>query len=202
MGKHEHLNRHKHFDIIVNDYAHGAVSKVSIIRRKSDGKLFIWKQPLLDDYWHHYFLQKEIRYSKYWRKFGISKVEACWCSDKRSLLKTYIEGKTLESMLKEGSLRFSVEDQPLKALRKFFGLLIGSKHYIGDLANGNLVYDGKMWHVIDSGSISDEESRSKIRQKYKIIFLENWSKGLYSNEEVRHLEMFLDSVKSIKFQKW
>lgn len=201
MGKDDHYNKHEHFDIIIKDYCHGARSKVSIIRRKSDGKLFILKQPLLDDDWHHESLQKEIRYSKYWRKFGISKVKIYWYSDKRSLLKTYIEGKTLEDMLKEGSLRFSVENQSLKALRKFFGLLIGSKRYIGDLISENLVFDGEMWHVIDSGSIGDEESHSNVRQKYKIRFLESWSKGLSSNEEVRYLELFLDSTKSIKFKR-
>lgn len=201
MGKHEHnINRHKYFDIVVKDYGHGATSKVSIIRRKSDGKLFIWKQPLNDDYYCHESFQKTFRYSKYWRKFGISKVDVCWCSDKKSILKTYVKGKTLGDMLREGSLRFSVEDQSLQALRKFYGLLIGSKHYIVDLATENLVFDGKMWHVIDSGSIGEEESRSKVRQKYKKVFLSNWSKGPYSNEDVHHLELLLDSTKPIKYQ--
>ena len=200
MGKDKYHNKHEHFDIIVKDYARGSLSKVSIIRRRYDGKLFIWKQSLLDDDWHHTFLRKEIRYSKYWRKFGISKVESCWYSDKRSLLKTYIKGKTLECMLKEGSLRFSVEDQSLKALKKFFGLLIGSKRYVGDLTKKNLVFDGKMWHVIDSGSIGDEESHSRVRQKYKIKFLENWSQKL-SSKEVNRLKLLIDSTKPIKFQK-
>lgn len=197
MGSKHH--KHKYFDIVVENYGIGAVSKVSIVRRKSDGKLFIWKQPREDDYWHRYFLEKEIRYSKYWRKFGISKVEVCWHSDKRSLLKTYIEGKTLEYMLKEGSLKFSVENRSLRALREFFGLLIGSKRYIGDLISENLVFDGKSWHVIDSGSIGDEESHSNVRQKYKTAFLGKWP--LSSNEEVHHLELLLDSTKPIKFQK-
>ena len=200
MGKHEHHNKHRIFDIVVRDYGHGATSKVSIVRRKSDGELFIWKQPVNDDYYCLEAIQKVFRYSKYWRKFGISKVEVYWCSDKRSILKTYIKGKTLGDMLKEGSLRFSIDDQSLGALRKFFGLLIGSKHYIVDLAIENLVFDGKMWHVIDSGSIGEEDSRSNVRQKYKKVFLENWSQGPYSNDDIRHLELLLDSTKPIKYQ--
>ena len=98
MGKNSHRKK-RSFKIIHKDCGHGARSKVSIVKRKSDGKLLIWKQPLLDDKWHHESLRKEIKYSKFWRKFGVSRVKACWHSDGRSLLKTFIKGITLGNIL-------------------------------------------------------------------------------------------------------
>ena len=203
MGKEKSDSHHKHehFKIVRKDCAHGARSKVSIIKRESDGKLFIWKQPLLDDKWHHESLRKEIRYVRLWKKFGVSKVKACWHSDGRSLLKTYIKGKTLVQILKENPGFFSENSKPLKALGEFIGLLICSKHYISDIIGENLVFDGKRWHIIDSGSISSRDSRSSVKREYKEKLLRNWSKGLSSSQEIESLKSFLDSTKSLRRRK-
>lgn len=196
------MSHHKHdqFTIVHKDFGHGARSKVSIIKRKSDGKLFIWKQPLLDDEWHHESLKKEIKYAKYWREFGVGKVEACWCHDGRSLLKTYIGGDTLDQILEKNPRFFSEKSRSLKALRELIGFLINSKHYISDLNGENLIFDGERWHVIDSGSIYDRGSRSKVEQEYKHSLLRRWSEGL-SEQEIESLKSFLDSVKSLKYRK-
>lgn len=195
-------SRHKHekFTIIHKDCGHGARSKVSIVKRESDRKLFIWKQPLLDDEWHHGSLKKEIKYAKYWRKFGVGDVEACWHYDGRSLLKTYIKGDTLDQILKKNPGLFSGKSRPLRALRDLIGFLIDSKHYVSDLNGENLIFDGKRWHVIDSGSIYDRDSRSKVKQEYKESLLRRWSKGL-SEQEINSLKLFLDSVESLKYRK-
>lgn len=202
MGKNEKRHhKHQHYEIIHRDCGHGARSKVSIVKRESDGKLFIWKQPLFDDKWHHESLRKEIKKAKLWRKFGISKVKASWHPDRRSLLKTYIKGDTLDKILKKTPGFFAKESRPLKALREFVGLLINSKHYIYDLIGENLVFDEKKWHVIDSGSVRDRENRSEVKQEYKKEFLKSWAKELYSEEEIHYLESFLNSVKAIKYIK-
>lgn len=202
MGKNEKRHhKHEHYKIIHRDCGHGARSKVSIVKRESDGKLLIWKQPLFDDKWHHESLLKEIKRAKLWRKFGISKVKVNWHPDGRSLLKTYIKGDTLYEILKKTPEFFAKKSSPLEALRKFVGLLINSKCYVKDLIGENLVFDGKKWCVIDSGSVRDRENRSEIKQEYKKEFLKNWTRELYSQEEIHYLESFLNSVKAIKYRK-
>lgn len=193
MGHH----KHDQFTIVHKDFGHGARSKVSIIKRKSDGKLFIWKQPFLDDEWHHESLKKEIKYAKYWREFGVGDVKAYWCRDGRSLLKTYIEGDTLDKILEKNPRFFSEKSRPLSSLRELIGLLIDSKHYIRDLNSENLIFDGKRWHIIDSGSICYRGSRSKVKQEYKDSLLRRWSEGL-QEQEINSLRLFLDSAKSLK----
>ncbi len=200
MGNNGH-RKHRRIKIIHKDCGRGARSKVSIVKRESDGKLLIWKQPLLDDNWHHESLKKEIKCSKFWRKFGVSKVKVCWHHDGRSLLKTYIKGITLSQILKENPEFFSRKSRPLKALRKLFGYLIGSKHYVYDLIGDNLIFDGKRWHVIDSGSVRYRDSRSMVKQEYKEEFLRSWSRNLSSEQEINSLKSFLDSAKSLKYHK-
>lgn len=194
--------RHKHeqLTIIHEDYGHGARSKVSIVKRESDGKLLIWKRPLLDDEWHHESLRKEIKYAKFWRKFGVGKVEADWHHDGRSLLKTYIEGDTLDQMLEKNPRFFSEKSQMLNALRELIGFLINSKYYIHDLNGENLIFDGKRWHIIDSGSVCYIGSHSKTKKEYKESLLRRWSTGL-SEQEINSLKSFLDSVESLKYRK-
>ena len=200
MGKDSHHNK-RSFKIIHKDCGHGARSKVSIVKRKSDGKLLIWKQPLLDDNWHHESLRKEIKYSKFWRRFGVSKVKVCWHHDGRSLLKTYIKGITLGQILKENPEFFSKKCRRLKALREFLGYLIGSKHYIYDLIADNLVFDGKRWNIIDSGSARYRGSRSAVKREYKEELLISWSRELSSEQEINALKAFLDSAKSSKYRR-
>lgn len=199
MGR-ESRHKHDQFIIVHKDFGHGARSKVSIIKRKSDGKLFIWKQPLLDDEWHHESLKKEIKYAKYWREFGVGDIKVYWCRDGRSLLKTYIGGDTLDQILEKNPRFFSEKSRPLKALRELIGFLINSKHYISDLNGENLIFDGKRWHIIDSGSIYDRDSRSKVKKEYKESFLRRWSIKL-SEQEINSLKLFLDSVESLKYRK-
>jgi tRNA A-37 threonylcarbamoyl transferase component Bud32 len=203
-GKKKYCHKHDHFKIVHKDYGHGARSKVSIVKRKSknsDGKLLIWKQPLFDDRWHHESLRKEIKRAKLWRKFGVSRVRVCWHPDERSLLKTYIKGETLEQILKKSPGFFSRKSRHLKALREFIGFLIDSKHYIYDLIGENLVFDGKRWNIIDSGSVRSRNTRSETKQEYKQEFLKSWSKGFSSQEEINSLESFLDSVKPVKYRE-
>ena len=200
MGKVKR-KEHDHFKIIHKDCGHGARSKVSIVKRKSDGKLLIWKQPLLDDRWHHESLRKEIKRAKLWRKLGVSRVKVCWHPDKRSLLKTYIKGDTLELVLKKNPGFFSKKSRYLKALREFLGFLINSKNYIYDLISENLVFDGKRWNIIDSGSVRNRDTRSETKQEYKQELLKSWSKGFSSEEEIRSIESFLDYVKPIRYRK-
>ncbi len=193
MGNNKHLHKRKNLKVIHKDCAQGVHGKISVVKRKSDGKLIIWKRPRSNNYRHQESFQQEIKKSKYWRKFGVSRVKVCWHNDKESLLKTYIKGPTLKQMLRKNDLKFSKPNsRPVKALGELVELLIGSGHYIQDVNRQNLVFDGKKWHLIDSSAIHGKTSRSETRQKYKKAFLRSWSKSLSSNEEMHSLKSFLD----------
>ena len=188
-------NCHKHgsLKVICKNFGHGVHAKVSIVKRKSDGKLLIWKRPSSSSSVHQKAFRKEIERSKYWRKFGISKVEACWHSDKHSLLKTYIKGKTLAQILKHDHNFFSkAKNQSTRALGKFLGLLIDSRCYIQNLSCENLVFDGKMWQVIDSSNVHKRENRSEIKREYMKKFFATWSKKLHSRSKTHHVKSFLE----------
>lgn len=186
-------NKHDNFEIVHENCGRGVHAKVSVVKRESDGELLIWKRPVSDDSEHQKAFRKEIKRSKHWRKYDLSKVKVCWYSDRHSLLKTYIKGKTLTQILENDSGFFlKTESQPVKALGKFLRLLIGSKHYIQNLSCENLVFDGDRWHVIDSSDVHDKESRSKIKRDYRKKFFNIWSGRLHSDDEIRALQSFLD----------
>lgn len=185
-------NKEEHFKIIHKDCGHGVHGVISVVERKSDGKLIIWKRPRSNSYRHQESFRQEIRKSKLWRKFGISRVKVCWHPDKVSLLKTYIKGKTLKQILKDDPHFFSrTKRRSVEALGKLVELLIESKHYIQDVNRQNLIFDGKKWHVIDSSVIYAKTNRSDTRQKYKKAFLKSWSKSLDSKKEIHALKSFI-----------
>lgn len=179
--------------VIRKNFGHGVHAKVSIVKRKSDGKLLIWKRPSSSGSVHQKAFRQEIERSKYWRKFGISKVRVCWHSDKHSLLKTYVKGKTLAQILKHDHKFFSkTKNLPTRELGKFLELLIDSRHYIQNLSCENLVFDGKKWQVIDSSNVHKRESDSNIKQEYTKKFLGAWSKKVHSGEQTNHIKSFLN----------
>lgn len=181
----------EHFKIIHKDCGTGR-SKVSLVKRESDGKLLIWKRARSHSPRRLESYRKEIDKSKYWRKFGISKVKVCWHPDKQSILKTYIKGKTLKQLLKKKHRFFSkTESKPVKALIRFLELLVDSKYYIHDLKGTNIVFDGDRWHVVDSGQAYSKNTRSATRREYRKNLLEKWSRELDSKNEVKILKSFL-----------
>lgn len=186
-------SKHEHFKYVHKNCGHGVHGVISVVKRKSDGKLIIWKQPRSSNSRHQKSFQQEIKKSKRWRQFGISKVRVCWHPDKKSLLKTYVKGPTLKQMLRNGKLHFSkTKSRPVKALGKFVSMIIDSKHYIADVNRQNLVFDGKRWHLIDSSAIHGKSSRSSTIQKYKKAFLRSWSKSIYSKKEEHALVSFIE----------
>ena len=193
MSKKKHHHKRNRFKIVHKDCARGVHGRISVVKRRSDGKLIIWKRPRSHNYRHQQSFQQEIKKSKYWRKFGVSRVKVCWHPDNKSLLKTYIKGPTLKQMLREGHLRFSKPDsRPVRALGELVGLLIGSRHYIQDVNRQNLVFDGEKWHIIDSSGIQGKTPYPVVRQKYRQAFLRSWSKSLHSEDEIYSFGSFLE----------
>lgn len=181
MGKKERFK-------IVREIHKGHRSEIRIVKRK--GELLIWKKPKPSRF-RPGSLENQIKRSKDWRKFGISKVKIWWHPDKTSLLKTYVDGPTLHKMLKTKDNFFSkAKGRPFKALVKFVKNLTGSKHFIHDMKCANIAFDGRNWQVIDSGPIY-KMSSSKTRKEYRKVLLEKWSRSLSSKKEIDSLRSFL-----------
>ena len=188
----------KKFKVIHQNYGEGRHAKVSLIKRKSDKKLFIWKRPRSDNPAHQRVFQEEHRRSKIWRELGISDVYVEWCPDNKSLLKTYIKGHTLAYKLKkDGHLFAKTDKKSMKELKKLFSHLIDSNTWVRDLGNKNLVFDGDRWQVIDSSDIFKMENRDVTKQIYKEELVKKWSKRALkklSNHDIRHIRSFFDSI--------
>ena len=193
MSNRESYHKHEHFSMVYKDCGHGVHGNISVVKRKSDGKLIIWKRPRSHNSRHIESFRQEIKKSKLWRKFGVSQVKACWHPDNVSLLKTYVKGKTLKQTLSKNPKFFSRRDsKSTRALGKLVELLIDSKHYIADGNRQILVFDGKNWHIIDSSSIRGKTNKTDIRRRYRKAFLKSWSKSLGSSGEIHALKSFLN----------
>jgi tRNA A-37 threonylcarbamoyl transferase component Bud32 len=205
MSRHKHRHHkhsHKHgrkrvhksegFKIIYKDCGTGR-TKVSVVKRKSDGKLLIWKRARSEGTRNNNFYKNDIKKSKLWRKFGISTVRACVHPDKKSILRTYIKGHTLRQILKNNPEFFSGrETKYRKALKGFIKLLINSKHYIHDMKGANIVFSDGKWQVIDSGKAYKHKNRSDVVHEYRENLMEKWSRSIHSRNEIHYLGSFLD----------
>lgn len=178
------------FKIVEKHCGHGH-AKVSLVKRESDGKLFIWKRPKPGR--GSASLGNQIKRSKFWRKIGISKVEVKWCPDRQSILHTFVDGHTLRHYLRNGGVSFLENSKKLKALNEFVKRLIKSKGYIHDLKGANIVWDGKSWNVIDSGKIDKKSNSSSTKREYKKFLYIKWSNSIDSKNERDALKEFLDS---------
>ena len=195
MSKNRRHSKYEHhkYKVIHKNCGHGARSKVSVVKRKSDGKLLIWKRPKSHNYMYQESFRKELKKVKQWRKFGISKVKARWHPDRLSLLKTYIKGPSLKQVFRKNPEFFSRgQGKHFEALKKFVGLLVDSENYIHDLKGSNLFFDGKNWNVVDTGPIRKISTRSETIREYRKHLLEKWSKSLHSKEEIKSLVSFLE----------
>jgi len=182
------------FKVIYKNCGKGIHSIVSVVKRKYDRKLFIWKRPISDDPKHQESFRQEFRKAALWREFGASKVKVYWHPDGKSLLKTYIKGPTLEKILRKDRKFFhKTDDKKYKALRKLFKRLVRSGYYIRDLGSRNLVYDGERWHIIDSSYISPGYAASDARHEYKEELSNRWYKKI-SNKEIGPIRSFFDSI--------
>lgn len=178
------------FKIIEEKCGHGH-ARVSLVKRKSDGKLLVWKRPKPGR--SSGSLGEQIKRSKFWRKIGISKVEMKWCPGRQSILHTFVDGHTLRHYLKNGEISFSENSKKLKALEEFVRRLMKSKSYIHDLKGSNIAWDGKNWNVIDSGKIDKKSNSSSTKREYKKFLYVKWSNSIDSKKERSDLKEFLDS---------
>jgi len=155
---------------------------------KRGHKLCVWKRPA--GHGREESIRKQLKRIKQWKKFGLSKVKAKWYKD--GILKTYVKGKNLKQIIKKRKHFFSKKSKELKALEKLITNLIKSGHFIHDLKGLNMIYDGKIWQLIDSGPIY-KKSKSSVKKEYQKILYIKWSKYLSAGGK-SDLKKFLKKV--------
>lgn len=170
---------------VVNTLHKGHRSKVLLVKR--DSRLCIWKRTARGHNGEQ-SLKRQLKRIKRWKKFGLSKVKAKWHDD--GILKTYVKGKDLKSVIEKHHNFFSKKSEELDALKKFLDHLMDSKSFIHDLKGLNIIYDDHDFQIIDSGPIY-KMRHSKLKKEYRKILYIKWSKYLDSNSEKKDLKSFL-----------
>ena len=191
-----HLREHEKFKIVHKNFAKGARGKISVVKRRKDGRLLIWKRPKSGNSMYRKSYNKEIKKIAQWRKFGLTNIEVCWCNDKDDgILKTYVDGPNLKQILKKHPDFFSHSERDekyVKALSKFLNNLEDCGHYIHDLKMANIIYDKKrkIYQLIDSGPIHKKSKESAVKQHRKMLY-KKWSGNVPHNER-KNLEHFIN----------
>jgi hypothetical protein len=170
------------FEVIRKDVGRGKHSRVSLVRC-ADQTLWIWKCPADDSKSHQMAFRKEIDRAKIWRQLELSTVEVKWHKDKRSLFRTYVPGVLALDRIQ--SREFWTNDTygaERSALAHLIARAAQQRAYVSDLNPGNLIFDGRRWQVIDSGSIRFGDSPESILKKYRQRLMKNWSSHIHPTE--------------------
>jgi len=180
-------------EVIEKDFASGKHSRVSLVRR-SDQTLWVWKRPKDDSKSHQMAFRKEIQRSKAWRELELSNVEVGWHEDKRSLLRTYVPGvMALDRIQDRDFWTEQTYANERLALAQLIVHAAKQRAYLGDLNPKNLIFDGKRWQIIDSGSIRLKESPESTLQEYREKLMEQWSSRMHPAEH-KFLRDFLQGL--------
>ena len=162
------------FEVIREDFAMGQHSRVSLVRCP-DQTLWIWKRPADDSKSHQMAFRKEIQRAKVWRDLDLSTIEVRWHEDKRSLVRTYVPGVLALDRIQ--SREFWTDESYATERCALAHLIVRAaqqRAYVNDLNPMNLIFDGRRWQVIDSGSIRFTESPASTLKKYRQRLMKTW----------------------------
>ena len=154
-----------------------------------NGRTCLWKKPKNGSSARTESLKRQLVRIKFWRKHNLSTIKAI--RYKKGILKTYIIGDTLYTIIKENIHFFSENSKELEALKRFVKLLVKSRHFIHDMKGPNLVYSDDKIQIIDSGPIYKRSNKSSLKKEYQKILYIKWSKLLDSSKEKKYLKKFL-----------
>lgn len=180
-------------EVIKKDFASGKHSRVSLVRGP-DQTLWVWKRPNDDSKSHQMSFRKEIARSKIRRELGLSNVEVGWHEDKHSLLGTYVPGVMALDRIQDRN--FWTEETYARERLALAQLIVHAakqRAYVGDLNPKNIIFDGKRWQVIDSGSIRFKESPESTLQEYREKLMQQWSSRMHPAER-KFLRHFLQAL--------
>lgn len=183
----------KEFLMLEEDFDHGKHGIVSKVKRLSDGQIFALKRPRDDSPEHHISFSKEIERAKIWKELGLSDIEVFWHPDGKSLLKSFVDGHTIEQVLLDPSF-WTEESVPKKTLKEWILRAASSGFYVGDLNRKNVkLTSNGIWKILDSGSIKNMQNREDALKEYRQKLFEKWSKKANKALQER-LKEFLDDL--------
>jgi len=152
----------------------GKTSRISLVKKKGGGRLYVWKQPANDSTAILKEYRRLIERSLIWKRLGISGRPISWGPDRKSLLQPYVKGITLEHAFKNTRLLKDPAHELLSPLIDVFNRTVKNTVFINSLNSENLIFGKSGWEVIDSGSIAVMETpliawtkqRQKLGQKW------------------------------------
>ncbi len=154
----------------------GKNGRVSLIERLSDGALFAWKLPTVDDPKIHEAFAKEERYGKEWRRYGQTDMQVFFADDGVTLLKSFVQGPTLKKLMQQKNIFQHPESAEYQALVRFVRLVASSQQYISGLNAENIVFDGKRWQIIDGARATEMPTRADAFQKLREAGEKKWAR--------------------------
>lgn len=153
-----------------------------------NGHICLLKRPKDDSHAREESLKKQLKRIKFWRKHGLSTIKAIEYHN--GIIKTYIVGDTLKELIDDNKHFFSESSSELKALKRFVKLLIKSRHFLHDMKKLNIVFDGDIFQIIDSGPIYKRTNKSSLKKEYQKILYIKWSSSM-NHDQRNHLKKFL-----------
>ncbi|MBW2398215.1 MAG: hypothetical protein JRG80_02965 [Deltaproteobacteria bacterium] len=177
----------------------GKTGYVHLVERESDGARFAWKIPNDDGKRLHDRFEKEIELTRRISELGLSTMTAEWAEvEQISLLKSYVEGKTLREHLCDGP-EFLVDeaDPRTAALASIVEGSIEREIFFKSLNAEGLIYAPakERWEIIDSGAIVVTGNRSEACRGWRDVVGSDWirsSMGLGTIEVRQAVAAFLD----------
>ena len=162
------------FEVVEDHIGSGKTSRVSLVKRRSDGQLFAWKVPKDASPATREMLAVLVERSKVWQRIGVARGEARIAADGATALQPYVPGRSLRSALLETDLLRNPEHPLLPPLVETFRRMAAARVSVSGLNTDNLLFDGERWLVIDSGAIREWRSpwrawaiqRKKLRKHW------------------------------------
>jgi len=127
----------------------GKTSRVALLTRDRDGARFAWKIPLDDAPEGAEMLRVMVRRSEEWRRLGLVDQTSTMADDDRTLLQPFVEGSTLDDLLRHGPLAPDAR----AGLVDLLVSIVQARRFVSGVNPQNLIHDGQRWQLIDSGSI-------------------------------------------------
>jgi hypothetical protein len=145
----------------------GKTSRVSLVRRDTDGCLLAWKIPSDDSAVTRGHAVASVERSLEWARLGISEAPVEWADDGVTLLQPFVDGETLSDAMRASSFLTDRADPRHAALIEFLRKVVVARTFVSGLNADNMVHDGERWQVIDSGSVQPQptEARTWLRQR-------------------------------------
>lgn len=120
-------------------------------------------------------------------------------SGKRFVVKEWVEGKRGEQWFQEWVSKGEDKHDPIFiALMDIFDRASAQGGYVGDLNPKNLVWDGKEWVILESGSSRFDLSPKEALKRFKEKFAERWGK----RQECKKLYKILGVERPTGNLKW